>query len=92
MTATNSDIEKTSAINWRTSASLENVPRGDNDLAEVTSLERAVREWQTLDPQHQAAAVLAIEHGVEIDGEWKTSFIGEGIATLVRHLPAGPNR
>ena len=36
-------------INWRMSASLENVPRGDTDIAEVTNLERAVRDWVRLD-------------------------------------------
>ncbi len=28
----------TAEIDWRMSAALENVPRGDDDLAEVTSL------------------------------------------------------
>jgi hypothetical protein len=37
-------------INWRMSVALENVPRGDEQLAEVTSLEGAVRAWLALDP------------------------------------------
>ncbi|MFW2850749.1 hypothetical protein ACM61V_02325 [Sphingomonas sp. TX0543] len=41
--ATWNDDAKTPTIDWRMSASLENVHRGDEDLAEVTSLERAVR-------------------------------------------------
>ncbi|MDV3459216.1 hypothetical protein RZN05_19625 [Sphingomonas sp. HF-S4] len=39
-------------INWRMSAALENVPRGDSDLAEVTSLAGAIVAWQSLDPEH----------------------------------------
>ena len=79
---------KTPEINWRMSASLENVPRGDSDVAEVTNLQRAVRDWRKLDPQHQAAAVLTVEHPVQIDGVSSTTFTGEGIAALADHLPA----
>jgi hypothetical protein len=45
-------------IDWRMSAALENVPRGDEEIAEVTSLEQAVRAWLALDPAHQEDAVL----------------------------------
>ena len=48
--ATWGESAKIPEINWRMSASLENVPRGDNDVAEVTNLERAVRDWRELDP------------------------------------------
>ena len=48
--ATWGESAKTPDINWRMSASLENVPRGDTDIAEVTNLERAVRDWVRLDP------------------------------------------
>eukprot|EP01037_Dinobryon_pediforme_P029332 gene29332-32928_t len=41
--ATWGDDTKTPAIDWRMSASLEDVPRGSEDVAEVTSLEGAVR-------------------------------------------------
>jgi len=41
------------AIEWTMSAALENVLRGDTDLAEVTSLEGAVRAWRDLDPEHR---------------------------------------
>lgn len=86
--ATWGESAKTPEINWRMSASLENVPRGDNDVAEVTNLERAVRDWSELDAQHQAAAVLTVEHPVQIDGAATTTFAGEGIAALADHLPA----
>jgi hypothetical protein len=86
--ATWGENAKTPEINWRMSASLENVPRGDNDVAEVTSLERVVRDWCALDPQHQAAAVLTVEHPVQIDGASSTTFTGNGIAALADYLPA----
>jgi hypothetical protein len=86
--ATWGESAKTPEINWRMSASLENVPRGDSDVAEVTNLERALRDWQKLDPQHQAAAVLTVEHPVQIEGASSMTFAGESIAALADHLPA----
>jgi hypothetical protein len=86
--ATWGESAKTPEINWRMSASLENVPHGDSDVAEVTNLERAVRDWQKLDPEHQAAAVLTVDHPVQIEGASSTTFSGEGIAALADHLPA----
>ena len=86
--ATWGESAMTPEINWRMSASLENVPRGDNDVAEVTNLERAVRDWRELDPEHQAAAVLTVEHPVQIDGASITTFAAEAIAALADHLPA----
>jgi len=47
--ATWDDAAKNPPIDWRMSAALENVPRGNSDIAEVTSLEGAVRAWVTLD-------------------------------------------
>jgi hypothetical protein len=85
--ATWGEAAKTPEINWRMSASLENVPRGAIDVAEVTNLERAVRDWLVLDPQHQRAATLATEHGVQIDGVSSMTFTGEAIAALADHLP-----
>ncbi|MEG3150603.1 hypothetical protein U1769_11980 [Sphingomonas sp. ZT3P38] len=82
------DSAKTPPIEWRMSASLENVPRGDGDLAEVTSLAGAVRAWQGLDPAHQAAAMLTPERPVQIDGVAQASFEGSGIAVLAERLPA----
>lgn len=86
--ATWGDESKTPDIDWRMSAALENVPRGDGDLAEVTSLEGAVRAWTGLDPEHRSAAVLTPERPVQIDGASSASFAGEGIAALAERLPA----
>jgi hypothetical protein len=86
--ATWDDDLKTPQIDWHMSASIEDVPRGDSDVAEVTSLEGAVRAWLTLDPKHQAAATLNVERAVQMDGVSATSFTGEGIAALAEHLPS----
>jgi hypothetical protein len=85
--ATWGDDAKTPDIDWRMSASLENVPRGDSDLAEVTSLEGAVRAWMRLDPQHHAAATLTLEHAVLLDGVSTISLSGDAIAALAERLP-----
>lgn len=74
-------------IDWRISAALENVPRGGSDVAEVASLERAVRDWLALDPAHQAAAVLTTEHPVPVAGSAATLFAGAEIAALADRLP-----
>jgi hypothetical protein len=79
---------KTPKFDWRMSASLENVPRGENDVAEVTNLERAVHDWLALDPQHQSDATLTTEHAVQIDGVSSTTFTGNAIAALADHLPS----
>jgi hypothetical protein len=79
---------KTPPINWRMSAALENVPRGDGDVPEVTSLEGAVRAWTVLDPEHRTNAVLTAEHPVQIDGASSKSFAGEGIGPLAALLPS----
>jgi hypothetical protein len=75
------------AINWRMSAALENVPRGDEDVAEVTSLEGVVRAWLALDPVHRDAATLTLEHPLLLDGISMTEFSGSGIAALAERLP-----
>jgi diketogulonate reductase-like aldo/keto reductase len=72
------------------SASLENVNRGGEDLAEVTSLEGAVRAWRELDEAHRDAAVLTPERPVQIDGAMSESFVGSAIAALAEHLPGPP--
>lgn len=77
---------KTPAIDWLMSAALENVPRGDGDMAEVTSLKGAVRAWIDLDPAHKAAAMLTVERAVRIDGASATSFTADGIAVLAERL------
>lgn len=84
--ATWSDDAKTPEIDWRMSAALENVPRGDEDLAEVTSLEGAVRAWTGLDSQHRAAAVLTPERSLQFDGALHTSLTGDAIAALAKRL------
>lgn len=73
---------KTPAIEWQMSAALENVPRGDEDVAEVTSLEGAVRAWIDLDPDHKAAATLTPERPVQIDSVTIEHFSGDGINAL----------
>jgi hypothetical protein len=90
--ATWGDGAKTPPIDWRMSAALENVPRGEGDLAEVTSLEGAVRAWAELDPAHRAAAVLSVEHPVQIDGASLQSFSGEGIAALAERLSSASDQ
>lgn len=74
-------------VDWRMSAALENVPRGNEDLAEVTSLEGAVRTWLALDAEHRGGAVLTPERPVMLDGAAMDEFRGEGIATLAERLP-----
>lgn len=88
MTEASWDKSTTSpAIDWRMSVALENVPRGPAELAEVTSLEGAVRAWTGLDEAHRNAAVLTLEHPVVIDGASHGSFSGEGIGLLAQQLP-----
>lgn len=85
-------------IEWRMSAALENVPRGDDELAEVTSLEGAVRAWLALDPAHREAAILTPEHSLLIDGRSIEQLHGDAINALAERLrgnaddppPAGP--
>lgn len=85
--ATWNEAAKTPAIDWRMSAALENVPRGDEEMAEVTNLEEAVRAWGELDAEHRAAAVLTTERSVQIDGAAHVEFTGEAIAALAERLP-----
>lgn len=75
-------------IDWRMSAALENVPRGDSELAEVTSLAGAVAAWRALDPAHQADAILTPERALVIDGTSHASLTGQAIAALAERLPA----
>lgn len=74
-------------IDWRMSAALENVPRGDSELAAVTNLEQAVREWLLLDAELRAEALLTPEHPVTIDGEENVAFAGMAISALAECLP-----
>lgn len=85
--ATWGDEAMSPEIDWRMSASLENVPRGESDLTEVTSLAGAVAAWLALDPAHQADAILTPERPLLIDGAAIGSFAGVGVAVLVERLP-----
>ncbi|WP_093334306.1 hypothetical protein [Sphingomonas rubra] len=70
------------------SAALENVPRGESELPEVTSLAGAVRAWTMLDGEMQGEAVLTPERPVEMDdGEPVAAFSGEAIRALAERLP-----
>lgn len=85
--ATWSDGAGLQGINWRMSASLANVPRGGNEVTEVTNLAQAVHDWLALDPEHQDGASLMTEHAISIDGTTGTSFSGTAIAALAAKLP-----
>ena len=86
--ATWSDATTTPDIDWRMSAALEDVSRGDTDVAEVTSLEGAVRAWSELDSEHRGDARLTPERPILIDGASHATFSGEAIALLAERLPA----
>jgi hypothetical protein len=83
------DDAMTPEIDWRMSAALENVPRGDSDVAEVTSLAGAVTAWNALDPVHRDVAILSPERPLVIEGVSVATFTGEAIATLLERLPGG---
>ena len=76
-------------IDWRMSAALRNVPRGDNELPEVTNLEGAVRAWLALDPAHRAEATLTPERALLIDGASLHELRGDHIDALAERLPGG---
>lgn len=76
-----------SNIEWRMSAALENVPRGDAELAEVTSLKGAVQAWLALDAGRRAAATLTTEYPILIDGVSLTELSADKIAQLAERLP-----
>ncbi|WP_294443016.1 hypothetical protein [uncultured Sphingomonas sp.] len=76
------------AIDWKMSASLENVTCGDAELPEVTNLEAAVRAWQQLDPELKQHAVLSLERPVILDDAMPLDhFVGETIQDLAKRLP-----
>ena len=88
--ATWGDGAKPTAVQWNMSAALENVPRGDSELAEVTSLEGAVRAWSELDPEHKIHARLSTEHPIQLEGIATAVFTGNAIEELVKLLPGYP--
>ncbi|WP_203310663.1 hypothetical protein [Sphingomonas beigongshangi] len=77
-------------IDWRMSASLANVARGDSDLPEVTSLEGAARTWLALDTASQDAAVLTPERAVPLDSGMVVELKGQAIRSLAEQLPDLP--
>lgn len=77
-------------IDWRMSAALENVPRGDADLAEVTSLAGAIAEWRALDEVHRDAAILTPERPLLLDGVTMTELRGSAIGALADRLGDRP--
>ena len=79
-------------IEWRMSASLENVARGDGEISEVTSLGGAVRAWLELDPEDQTAATPTPERPVLIEGATHAPFAGDAIAILSECLPQPQSR
>ena len=74
-------------VDWHMSAALENVPRGGEELAEVTSLEGAVQAWMALDPQHRSHATLTPERPLLVDGASLAELRGEHIGALAALLP-----
>lgn len=76
------------SIDWKMSASLENVTRGGEHVPEVTNLEAAVRAWQQLDGDMQAEAVLTLERPVRLNGDMPLDhFVGSAIGELASRLP-----
>ena len=74
-------------INWHMSAALENVPRGLEELVEVTSLEKAVRAWLALDPAHQEDAILIPQQVLIVEGVSMIEIRGDNIGSLALKLP-----
>lgn len=75
--ATWGDANDPPSIDWRMSAALENVPRGDDELPEVTNLAGAVLAWLALDHRHRSEATLTPECPVRLNnGEGFASFSG----------------
>lgn len=77
------------SIDWKMSASLEDVTRAGEAVPEVTNLEAAVRAWQELDQAMKGDAVLTLERPVHLEGAMPLDrFVGEAIGDLARRLPA----
>ncbi len=81
------------SIDWKMSASLEDVTRGGETVPEVTNLEAAVRAWLELSGDMQGDAVLTLERPIHLDGGLPFDrFVGEAIGDLARRLPAQADR
>ncbi len=75
-------------IDWKMSASLENVTRGGSEVPEVTNLEAAVRAWQQLAPEMRDEAVLTLERPIWLNPDMPLdTFVGEAIGDVARRLP-----
>lgn len=85
--ASKSEADNPISIDWRMSASLEDVVRAGGDYPEVTSLEQAVRAWSALDEQHRSQARLIMDRPITIDGGLVSSFNGGAIETFLKYLP-----
>lgn len=81
------EADRPTSIDWRMSASLENVLRNGGEYPEVTSLEQAVRAWSALDEGHQSQARLMMDRPVSINGALIAAFTGSAIAALLKYLP-----
>lgn len=82
------DASKNPDVDWSMSAALENVVRGEQDLAEVANLAGVVRDWLGHDPEHRGSAVLTPERPILIDGAAHASVTAVGIGRLAVRLPA----
>jgi hypothetical protein len=85
--ASNSEADSPISIDWRMSASLENVVRDGGEYPEVTSLEQAVRAWSALDEEHRSHARLMMDRPITLDGALVAAFTGGAIETLLKYLP-----
>lgn len=81
------EATSTPIIDWSASAGLENVARGGHEIAEVTSLEGAVRAWLALEPTLQEKATLTVERPVLLNEVDHSHLAGLTIAALAEHLP-----
>ena len=58
----------------------------------MTNPERAVLDGISRDFEHKNAATLKTDHAVQIKRVSSTTFTGDAIAVLARHLPSTPSR
>ena len=78
--------DPTSHRTWRMSATLENVRRDGSEMPSVTSLDRAVREWCSTDPELQAEARLTLKRPIALGSGCVAAFTGNAIDILVELL------
>lgn len=73
-------------IDWRMSATLENVLRGGEEFPEMTSLEQAAHTWRELDGL-RAHARQTMERPISLNGALVAAFTGSAIEPLFRRRP-----